>query len=54
MVLRGALLQLAEHRIVLDAEAQHCWQALAPWLAEQTAPVWVTEMGEPLSWNLPN
>ena len=46
MVLRGALLQLAEHRIVLDAEAQHCWQALAPWLAEQTAPVWVTEMGE--------
>lgn len=46
MVLRGALLQLAEHRVVLDREALQCWQALAPWLAEQTAPVWITEMGE--------
>ena len=46
MVLRGALLQLADHKIVLDSEAQQCWQLLAPWLAQQTSPVWVTEMGE--------
>ena len=46
MVLRGALLQLAEHKIVLDADAQQCWQRLAPWLAQQTTPIWVTEMGE--------
>ena len=46
MVLRGALLQLADHKIVLDSEAQQCWQRLAPWLAQQTSPVWVTEMGE--------
>ncbi|GAB1152614.1 MAG: selenocysteine-specific translation elongation factor [Shewanella algae] len=46
MVLRGALLQLPQHRMTLDPKAEACWQRLSPWLEQQDTPVWVTEMAE--------